>query len=80
MHFRDCALSVVDFFVHDVGSSAIHIDCGECQHSRDIWTQGILADWVHGHSQVLDCPVLAKDLADVIFFDVPCQSLYYDLR
>jgi len=34
---------------------------------------------VHGHSQVFDDAVLAKDFADVVFFDVPGQCLDNDL-
>lgn len=39
----------------------------------------VRTDWVHRHPQVLDRPVLAKDLANVVFFDVLCQRLYYNL-
>ena len=36
--------------------------------------------WVHGHPQVFDNAVFAEDLADMVFFDVSGQSLYYNLR
>jgi len=35
--------------------------------------------WVHGHSQVFDDAVFAKDFADVVFFDVSGQCLDDDL-
>jgi hypothetical protein len=53
VHFGDCALRIVDFFVHDVCSSAVDVE-----------------DGVHGHAQVFDGAVFAKNFADVVFFDV----------
>jgi hypothetical protein len=62
VHLCDCALGVVDFFVHDVGRAAVDVE-----------------GRIHGHAQVLDDAVFAKDFADVGFFDVSGQCLYDNL-
>jgi hypothetical protein len=62
VHLCDCALGVVDLFVHDVCRAAVDVERR-----------------VHGHAQVLDDSIFAKDFADVVFFDVSGQCLYDNL-
>lgn len=37
-------------------------------------------NWVHGHPQVLDCPIFSKYFTNVGFLDVLCQCLYHNLN
>jgi hypothetical protein len=62
VHLCDCALGVVDLFVHDVCRAAVDVEGG-----------------VHGHAQVLNDSIFAKDFAYVVFFDVSSQCLYDNL-
>lgn len=79
MHFCHCALGIADFFVEDVGNSAVHTDW----RFRFVIVEKrakMLTGLVHGHFKVFDDAEGAKDLANVSFVDIPSQGFDDNLR
>lgn len=84
MHFRDGFLGIVEFFVEDVGGAAVCVDCiivlAFRWHQDGARRQGQLTHWVQRQFQVLDNAVLAKDFAQMLFFNILGELFHNDLE